>query len=215
MASNRDPRKTSRTRRQLRTSSSGRSARSKASAKDTPRPTSSTDRAKQQGKGSSRVTSSESRVKKNPVSKVPRGGQGPRTPPQQGPSRRVSGLIGSRGAKPVKKQSPPTPGRRFGGKVGTVAKVGTIVNPRSDIPAKVLAAASLAIDAAKALRGKGGPKKGTGKPMSSMGKNYKAKEKEAGRKAVASNFDRAFAAARKSGKTTFTWRGKKYNTKVK
>jgi hypothetical protein len=32
---------------------------------------------------------------------------------------------------------------------------------------------------------------------------------------VSQNFDRAFADARKSGKTEFTWRGKKYNTKLK
>ena len=90
MADNRDPRKKSRTRRELRTSSSGRAARSKASAKDTPRPTSSADRAKQQGKGSSKVTTS--KTPRTP----PRGAQGPRTPPVQGPSRRVSGIIGTR-----------------------------------------------------------------------------------------------------------------------
>ena len=32
---------------------------------------------------------------------------------------------------------------------------------------------------------------------------------------LAQNFDRAFADARKSGKTEFTWRGKRYNTKLK
>ena len=32
---------------------------------------------------------------------------------------------------------------------------------------------------------------------------------------AAKDFDRAFAAARSSGKTEFTWRGKKYNTKLK
>ena len=62
MADNRDPRKKSRTRRQLRTSSSNRAARSRASAKDTPRPTSSADRASQQGKGSSKVTTGKGRV---------------------------------------------------------------------------------------------------------------------------------------------------------
>ena len=51
--------------------------------------------------------------------------------------------------------------------------------------------------------------------MSSMGKDYKAKEKALGRKAIAESFDRAFAAARKAGKKTFTFRGKKYNTKMK
>lgn len=32
---------------------------------------------------------------------------------------------------------------------------------------------------------------------------------------AASSFDSSFAAARKAGKSTFTWRGKKYNTKLK
>ena len=44
---------------------------------------------------------------------------------------------------------------------------------------------------------------------------YKEKEKELGRKAIASNFDQAFAAARRAGKKEFTWRGKRYNTKMK
>jgi hypothetical protein len=32
---------------------------------------------------------------------------------------------------------------------------------------------------------------------------------------AASSFDSSFAAARKAGKSTFTWRGKKYNTKLR
>ena len=104
---------------------------------------------------------------------------------------------------------------RFDPRIKTAAKVGTLVNPRSDLPAKAVAAASLAMDAVKALRGKPKAKKGTGKPMASMGKDYKAKEKELGRKAIADSFDRAFAKARKAGKKTFTFRGKKYNTKLK
>jgi hypothetical protein len=35
------------------------------------------------------------------------------------------------------------------------------------------------------------------------------------RKSGASSFDSSFAAARKAGKSTFTWRGKKYNTKLR
>lgn len=35
------------------------------------------------------------------------------------------------------------------------------------------------------------------------------------RKSAAGQFDSAFAAARKAGKKEFTWRGKRYNTKVK
>ena len=44
----------------------------------------------------------------------------------------------------------------------------------------------------------------------------KHKEKEAFPcKAGASNFDAAFAKARRAGKKTFTWRGKSYNTRMK
>lgn len=154
----------------------------------------------------------------------PRGAQGPANPPVQGPSRRtptaIGGDTGRRGGpnQPAK-SGPPRPAgpkaSRVGSQMRTAAKVGTLVNPRSDLPAKAIAAASLALDAANALRGKPSAKKGTGKPMASMGKNYKAKEKELGRKAAASNFDQAFAAARKAGKKEFTWRGKRYNTKLK
>tara|TARA_Y100000356_G_scaffold64645_1_gene52891 strand:+ start:41 stop:667 length:627 start_codon:yes stop_codon:yes gene_type:complete len=154
----------------------------------------------------------------------PRGAQGPANPPVQGPSRRtptaIGGDTGRRGGPNQPARSgPPRPAgpkaSRVGSQIRTAAKVGTLVNPRSDLPAKAIAAASLAMDAAKALRGKPSAKKGTGKPMASMGKDYKAKEKEAGRKAIASNFDQAFAKARKAGKKTFTWRGKLYTTKMK
>ena len=154
----------------------------------------------------------------------PRGAQGPANPPVQGPSRRtptaIGGDTGRRGGPNQPARSgPPRPAGPKAGRVGsqirTAAKVGTLVNPRADLPAKALAAASLAMDAAKALRGKPTAKKGTGKPMASMGKDYKKKEKELGRKAIASNFDQAFAAARRAGKKTFTWRGKKYTTKMK
>lgn len=149
---------------------------------------------------------------------APRGASGPATPPQQGPSRRVSGMIGSR-TTPATKTTAKPPGvgnkPRFDPRIKTAAKVGTLVNPRSDLPAKAVAAASLAADAVKALRGKSKPKKGTGKPMASMGSDYKAKEKKLSRAAGAANFDAAFAKARKAGKKTFTWRGKKYTTKMK
>ena len=48
-----------------------------------------------------------------------------------------------------------------------------------------------------------------------MGSNYKAQERKLSRAAGAANFDAAFAKARKAGKKTFTWRGKKYTTKKK
>ena len=153
----------------------------------------------------------------------PRGAQGPANPPQQGPSRRtptaMGGDTGRRGGPNQPSRSgPPRPAGPRAGRIGsqmrTAASLGTLVNPRSDVPAKVVAAASIVSDLLKNTS-KGGSKKGTGKPMASMGKDYKAKEKEAGRKAIASNFDQAFAAARKAGKKEFTWRGKRYNTKMK
>ena len=153
----------------------------------------------------------------------PRGAQGPANPPMQGPSRRtptaMGGDTGRRGGPNQPARSgPPRPAGPKAGRIGsqmrTAASLGTLVNPRSDVPAKVVAAASIVSDLLKNTS-KGGAKKGTGKPMASMGKDYKAKEKEAGRKAIASNFDQAFAAARRAGKKEFTWRGKRYNTKMK
>ena len=153
---------------------------------------------------------------------APRGAQGPANPPQQGPSRRVPTTMGGDtgrrgGANQPARSGPPRPAgpkaSRVGSQLRTAAKVGTIVNPRSDIPAKAVAAASLLADLMKQRQqGKTKPAK---RGMSSMGKDYKAKERALGRKAIAESFDRAFAAARKAGKKTFTFRGKKYNTKLK
>jgi len=157
----------------------------------------------------------------------PRGAQGPANPPVQGPSRRtptaIGGDTGRRGGPnqparsgPPKSNTPKTPGR-FVDKPQVKANVKAL---QSSLPAKVLssgnkvAMALTLAQAAKQLLDKKS-KKGTGKPMASMGKDYKAKEKELGRKAIASNFDQAFAAARRAGKKTFTWRGKKYTTKMK
>ena len=153
----------------------------------------------------------------------PRGAQGPANPPVQGPSRRtptaMGGDTGRRGGPNQPARSgPPRPAGPRAGRIGsqmrTAASLGTLVNPRSDVPAKVVAAASIVSDLLKNTS-KGGSKKGTGKPMASMGKDYKGKERALGRKAIAESFDRAFAAARKAGKKTFTFRGKKYNTKLK
>ncbi len=151
-----------------------------------------------------------------------RGAQGPANPPQQGPSRptptAIGGDTGRRGGRnqPAKSGPPRSAGpkaSRVGGQLRTAAKVGTLLNPRSDVPAKIGAAASLTADLLSSLKKK--PKKGTGKPMASRGKDYKKKEKELSRKANASSFDKAFAAARRAGKKTFTWRGKTYNTRLK
>ena len=148
-----------------------------------------------------------------------RGAQGPATPPVQGPSRRtptaMGGDTGRRGgANQPARSGPPRPAGPTASRVARqLAKAGTIVNPRSDVPAKVAAAASLVADYMSSRKPK--PKKTAKKPMAKMGKNYKQKEKELSRKANASNFDQAFAKARKAGKKTFTWRGKSYNTKMK
>ena len=156
---------------------------------------------------------------------APRGAQGPANPPQQGPSRRVPTTMGGDtgrrggGANQPARSGPPRPAgpkaSRVGSQLRTAAKVGTIVNPRSDVPAKAVAAASLLADLMKARQGAKPAPKPAKRGMSNMGSDYKAKEKALSRKAIASNFDQAFAAARKAGKKTFTWRGKLYNTKLK
>ena len=46
-------------------------------------------------------------------------------------------------------------------------------------------------------------------------KQETAKAEAQRRRVSAADFDKAFAAARSSGKTEFTWRGKRYNTKLK
>jgi hypothetical protein len=155
---------------------------------------------------------------------APRGAQGPANPPQQGPSRRVPTTMGGDtgrrgGANQPARSGPPRPAgpkaSRVGSQLRTAAKVGTIVNPRSDVPAKAVAAASLLADLMKARQGAKPAPKPAKRGMSNMGSNYKAQEKELARKAAASNFDQAFAKARREGKKTFTWRGKKYTTKLK
>lgn len=234
MAHNRDPRKKSRTRRELRTSSSNRSKRSAASAKDTPRPTSSTERAKQQGKGSSRVTTG-----KGETRTPPRGAQGPRTPPVQGPNRKVSGLIGTRqGSTKTSTKPPPTPGTKLRAK--NVVRP-TRLTPRgggsrsgSGLKQTLLAglATSLATGALRNPISKAKQKEAAAKAKSagsSVGKyNTKDKDgtvrsrKKVGAKKVgpkklgtiAQAFDKAFAAAKKAGKKEFTWKGKKYTTKT-
>ena len=229
MADNRDPRKKSRTRRQLRTSSSGRAARSKASAKDTPRPTSSTDRAKQQGKGSSKVTTG-----KGGKNAPPRGAQGPRTPPVQGPSRRVSGIIGTRkGSTATPRKTPPTPGTKLGKptvKGGTKGGKGGGSGLRTTLAAGMvtaLATGSLRNPVSKAKERE--RKENLAKIEKRSVGNYNTKDKDGtvrnrakvgpakvGPKKVgtiAQAFDKAYASAKKSGKKTFTFKGKKYSTK--
>ena len=146
---------------------------------------------------------------------APRGAQGPANPPQQGPSRRVSGMIGSRNTPATKTQTgPKTPGTMLRG-ANTVRNVGLLINPRSDMPARLMAGAQLLGDAYGAIRGSQQKTQPAKRGMSNMGSDYKAQEKKLSRAAGASNFDAAFAKARREGKKTFTWRGKSYNTRMK
>lgn len=169
------------------TSDKGRKQRVKGA--ETERRTGSKDRMTR-GRGVSRTATG-----------APRGAQGPANPPQQGPMRKVSGLLGKRKLKPTGGPAiAQMVGLEIAGKMAqTAGKPGQSRMSKLGIqgPAKPVA--------------KSKPKK----KMASMGSDYKAKEKEASRKAVASNFDQAFAKARKAGKKTFVWRGKRYNTRLK
>jgi hypothetical protein len=129
----------------------------------------------------------------------------------------MGGDTGRRGgANQPARSGPPRPAGPTASRVARqLAQAGTIVNPRSDVPAKIAAAASLVAEYMSSRKPEPTSKKTAKKPMAKMGKNYKQKEKELSRKANASNFDRAFAAARKAGKKTFTWRGKSYHTRMK
>ena len=197
------------------TTEKGRQQRFKAAAVE--RKTGSKDRVTR-GRGVSRTATG-----------APRGAQGPRTAPTQGPNRpspkslTIMGDTGRRGGDnqpPARRSTAPTPGPGRASRIGQQMRTGQMGRNLVAAAARRIvgdgsaAAFQLAQAAAQALKEQKA-KKGTGKPMSSMGKDYKAKEKELGRKAIASNFDQAFAAARKAGKKEFTWRGKRYNTKLK
>lgn len=160
---------------------------------------------------------------------APRGAQGPRTAPVQGPSRAVKGLIGSRNTPatkttsgPPKSNTPKTPGR-FVDKPQVKANVKAL---QSSLPAKVLTAGNkvaMALTLAQAAKqlldkkpkAKSTPVKKTPGMSKGAVKKAKADAKETNRQSAAKSFDRAFAAARRAGKKEFTWRGKRYNTKLK
>ena len=157
---------------------------------------------------------------------APRGAQGPRTAPVQGPSRRTPTAIGGDtgrrgGANQPRKSGPPlpktpkTPGKISAKNVANLKAAAQIVG--LELAGKMAQTAGKTGQSRMSKLGVQGPAKPAParRGTSSMGKDYKAKEKELGRKAAASNFDQAFAAARKAGKKQFTWRGKRYNTKLK
>jgi len=204
------------------------------------KPVTSDKRRAQRVKGSetARATGSKDRVTRGrgvtrTRTGAPRGAQGPRTAPQQGPNRpaprsvTMSGDTGRRGGvnkygterTPVAKSKVPTPGTKLG-KIKPGQMASNVVNAAArrivgDGSAAAVQMAQIAAEELRKRKAREKARKGTGKPMSSMGSNYKAKEKDLSRKAVASNFDQAFSKARRAGKKTFVWRGKKYNTKMK
>ena len=161
---------------------------------------------------------------------APRGASGPRTAPQQGPNRpsprslTIGGDTGRRGGRnqparsgPPRPKTPKTPGR-FTPKKPGMRGGNNLRNMGVAALAGALSTGSLRNPVSKAkeqeLRKKEAAA-GKKRPMPSMGSDYKAKEKKLSRAAGAANFDAAFAKARRAGKKTFTWRGKRYNTKLK
>lgn len=147
----RDPRNKSRNNASRRTSSSTRSKRATTTAKYNPKPTSSKTRPQTKGT-SNKVTTGKggeikskrlkqalnsvktkrtpaktppkTTVKTNPASKTPRGAQGPRTAPQQGPSQRVNtrGLVGSRAKPKPTTKAPPRSATPKASRVGDQIK---------------------------------------------------------------------------------------------
>lgn len=129
---------------------------------------------------------------------APRGAQGPAKPPVQGPMRKVSGLLGKRKLRP---SGGPALAQAVGLEIAS-RMAETMGKPGQSRMSK------LGIQGpAKKVKPK--------KPMASMGTDYKEKETKLSRAAGAANFDAAFAKARKAGKKTFTWRGKRYTTRLK
>ncbi len=129
---------------------------------------------------------------------APRGAQGPAKPPVQGPMRKVSGLLGKRKLRP---SGGPALAQAVGLEIAS-RMAETMGKPGQSRMSKL------------GIQGPAKPVKPK-KPMASMGSDYKEKETKLSRAAGAANFDAAFAKARKAGKKTFTWRGKRYNTKLK
>ena len=156
----------------------------------------------------------------------PRGAQGPANPPVQGPSRptptAIGGDTGRRGGPNQPARSgPPRPAGPTASRVARqLTAAGTIINPRSDVPAKVAAAASLVAEymGSRKPKPKNKTKKGTDKdnrPSQGAGLDMKRIKAEDRKAKTIKSFDAAFAAARKAGKKTFTWRGKSYHTRMK
>lgn len=181
--------------------------------------------------GRDRVTVQGQRNQSGP----PRGAQGPRQPPVQGPYQRTSGLIGER---PTTPSQPPRGirGDRFLSSQGGAPKLGgaaaggaastaagrsllQVIAPalgRAALTFGVLeggfpsSAADGTLDAQN-IKGR--------KPYSGMedmsGDPIKPQSKREQLSPAAISFDNAFAAARETGKKEFTWRGNRYHTRLK
>ena len=207
----RDPRNRSRNNASRRTTSATRSRRSATSAKYNPKPSSSQSRSSKNGTGSNKVTTGKGGevksprlkqaldgvktkrapaktppktkpvVKTNPTSPTPRGAQGPRTAPVQGPSQRVSGLQGSR-PKPTPNNAPPRSATPRASNVGPQIRQAQRVaqaNPgraaraarRPNIRARGGAVAGGLYTAAQILRSSGRPGASKASILGSMGAN--------------------------------------------
>ena len=170
------------------------------------------------------------------------GAQGPKTPPVQGPYQKPStGMLGSRGGP--NKQNVPTSGTKAKPASNNIQKTGKL--PKTKLAVKKskmgrnnlrsMGVAALAgamstgslrnpVSKAKAREAaKSTDKYNTKDANGTVRSRKKVGPKKVGSKKVgpkkvgtqAQSFDRAFAAARKAGKSTFTWNGKSYNTKLK
>ena len=282
MPANRDPRKKSRTARNRRTSSSNRSVRSKASAKDTPKPTSSSTRSSTKGtskkvtygkgeikskrlrqaldgpkkttkKTPAKTPPKTTQVKTKPASKTPRGAQGPRTAPQQGPSQRVNtrGLIGDKPKSKPKTTVKPIPTQKYkprasniadqirqaknmknrlaarklleaGGTAAQIKRVLTASNPYtlaatiigSDVMNRSVADGTLKGKPSRPTPGRNAGNYNTRDADGTVRSRKKVGPKKVGAKKVgtiAQAFDKAYAAAKKTGKKTFTFKGQSYS----
>ena len=240
MADNRDPRKKSRTNRNRLTSSSNRAARSRASAADTPRPTSSATRSSRTS-GRAVVTQSGAQGQRRGA-QGPRNPpvQGPsrRTPNAVAGDTRRRGGTNKYGTKQPTGPKTPTPRANPRTVGGNLLRRGIQQGVKQGVKAgsgNLLAGAAKPLAGAAALwalteglfprrTGDGTlknkpvrPNNQTPKPKSKPKSKPASKPKNTQLSAGARSFDKAFAAARKKygSSGTFTWRGKKYNTKYK
>jgi len=201
------------------TSSKTRATRSKASTNSS-RVTSSGQKS---GTGAKRVTSGRG-VTKSPGNVTGRGAQGPRNPPVQGPSRKTpTAMGGPQGRKP--RAQPPRPqarGDRFPSSTARKIKTASRVARGASLLSKLGSVGKglvglAATEAAFPARAADGTLKGKISRPNTQKLKAKPKPKAKPKKTLsagAKSFDRAFAAARRSGKKEFTWRGKRYNTKL-